>query len=288
MTDFRLILFSDTHVSATHPLFFHNFDVALEAANALAPDVAVVTGDLSLNGPDAPADLDFAAAQMKRFAAPVIHVTPGNHDVGYSPAAIAAEQKMTPDRRQQYLDRVGADFWVFDHGDWRYIGLNPFLFESGFEAEAEQRKMVVDALDHSGPIGVFTHVPFFAHHPGEDDDETAGTVTPAPRADYLALFQAANVRFVASGHIHKDKRLIFDGITHIWAPGTAFMSSGNDAFGGVPWVGFLEFNFSGDRYSVQKHEPEDMINMDLRNWTRGPGHRYFRVVERAYRGPSDV
>ncbi|MEL6100383.1 MAG: metallophosphoesterase [Pseudomonadota bacterium] len=286
MTDFRMVLLSDTHISRTHPLFFHNFDVAVEAANALQPDVAIVTGDLSLNGPDAPADLDFAADQMQRFAAPVIKVTPGNHDLGYSPAATHAEQHMTTERRQEYLTRVGADFWHFDHGNWRFVGLNPFLFESGFAAEAEQRAMVVDALTHDGPIGVFTHVPFFANDPGESDPATSATVTPGPRADYLHLFKGADVRFVASGHLHKDKRMIIDGITHIWAPGVAFMQSGHDAFGGQPWVGFLEFNFSGDVYSVQMHEPEDMINMDLRNWTRGEGHRYFRVVEQPFRDPK--
>ena len=286
MENFRMVLLSDTHVSHTHPLFFHNFDVALEAANALSPDIAIVTGDLSLNGPDAPGDLDFAAQQMQRFSAPVIRVTPGNHDVGYSPAAKYAEQHITADRRQAYLDRIGPDFWVFDHGMWRFIGLNPFLFESGLDAEAEQRSLVAEALTFDGPVGVFTHVPFFAHHPDEDEDGTAATVTPQPRADYLAMFKSANVRFIASGHIHKDKRMIFDGITHIWAPGTAFMSSGNDTLGGVPWVGFLEFTFSADRFSVRLHEPEDMINMDLRNWTRsGTGHRYFRIVERAHRAP---
>ena len=286
MTDFRLVILSDTHVSATHPFFFHNFEVALEAANALQPDLAIVTGDLSLNGPDVVEDLDFAATQMKRLAAPIPRVVPGNHDVGYSPAAVKAEQKMTPARRQEYLNRIGEDFWRFDNGDWRFIGLNPFLFESGFAAEAEQRAMVVEALSHQGPIGVFSHVPFFANDPDEEDDGSYGAVTPKPRADYLGLFREANVRFVASGHIHRDKHMIFDGITHIWAPGTAFMSSTENKWGGAPWVGFLVMAFSGDRFSVCKHEPEDMINMDLRNWNRGESHAYFRVVAEPFRQPA--
>jgi len=51
------------------------------------------------------------------------------------------------------------------------------------------------------------------------------------------------------------------------------MSSNHDVWGGRPWVGFLEFTFQGDRFSLEIHEPQDMINMDLRDWTRddGPG-----------------
>ena len=223
---------------------------------------------------------------MQRLSAPVKHVVPGNHDVGYSPAATDAEQQMTPERRQNYLTRVGADFWSFDHGNWRFIGLNPFLFESGYDAEAEQRAMVAEALAHIGPVGVFTHVPFFAHHPDETDATTSATVTPGPRADYLTMFRDANVKFIASGHLHRDKRMIFDGIAHIWAPGTAFLSTGHDKWGGTPWVGFLEFQFMGDDFSVRTHEPDDMLNIDLRNWTRGVGHAYFRIVAEPFRAPK--
>ena len=60
--------------------------------------------------------------------------------------------------------------------------------------------MVVDALTFDGLIGISTHVLFFAHHPEETDVGTAATVTPGPRADYLALFASSDVCFVASGH----------------------------------------------------------------------------------------
>ena len=287
MSSFRLVMLSDTHVSRTHPFFFHNWEVALEAANALAPDIALVCGDVTFNGPDAADDLDFGAEQITRLSAPVIRTVPGNHDVGYSPAAASMRQLMTPERRDAWIRSFGADFWSFDHGDWRFVGLNPFLFESGQDAEAEQEAMLTDALTgHDRPVGIFLHVPLFAHDPAETDEATTGTLRPAARKRLLDLCtKAGSVKFMASGHLHRDKRMRFQEIDFIWAPGTAFLSTGprSNAWGGEPWVGFLDFRFEGDSYTVEKVEPQDMLNIDLRNWARGDSHRYFDIAGRPYR-----
>ncbi|MEO1470229.1 MAG: metallophosphoesterase [Pseudomonadota bacterium] len=289
MPDFTLVVISDTHISRTHPYFFHNWDVTCEAVNALAPDVVVVTGDVSFNGPDRPDDLSFAAGEMARLKAPVCRVLPGNHDLGYSPA-IAAEQALTAARREAYLAAFGPDFWTFDHGAWRFIGLNPFLLESGLAAEAEQEAMIDAALEgHGGPVGVFTHVPFFAHRPDETDGGTSATIRPGPRAALLGRFaRSGAVRFVASGHLHRYKRMSVDGIEHVWAPGTAFMSTGprSNAWGGEPWVGFVSVAFEGERFTAGVVEPDDMINMDLRNWNRGARHGYYRIAAQAFRRPD--
>lgn len=286
MSSFRLVMLSDTHVSRTHPFFFHNWEVALEAANALNPDVALVTGDVTFNGPDVPDDLAFGARQVERLAAPLVRTVPGNHDVGYSPAADAMRQLMTAERRQAWTENFGPDFWWFDHGDWRFVGLNAFLYESGDAAEAEQDAMLADALGADRPVGIFLHVPPFAHDPAETDQATTGTLRPAARKRLLDMCaEAGTVRFMASGHLHRDKRMRFRDIDFIWAPGTAFMSTGprSDAWGGEPWVGFLDFRFDGDSYTVEKFEPQDMLNIDLRNWARGDKHRYFDIASRPFR-----
>lgn len=287
MSSFRLVMLSDTHVSRTHPFFFHNWEVALEAANALAPDVALVTGDVTFNGPDVADDLAFGAEQIARLSAPVIRTVPGNHDVGYSPAASSMRQLMSPERRQAWIDSFGDDFWSFDHGDWRFVGLNPFLFESGQDAEREQESLLADALSgHHRPVGIFLHVPPFAHDPAETDEATTGTLRPAARKRLLdTCADAGCVRFMASGHLHRDKRMRFRNIDFVWAPGTAFMSTGPraQAWGGEPWVGFLDFQFEGDSYTVDTVEPQDMLNIDLRNWARGEKHRYFDIASQPYR-----
>ncbi|MEO1459882.1 MAG: hypothetical protein AAFV49_20255, partial [Pseudomonadota bacterium] len=190
-----------------------------------------------------------------------------------------------------YIAALGPDFWSVDHGAWRFLGLNPFLLQSGLPAEQEQEAMIDAALAaHDGPVGVFTHVPLFAHSPGETDVEPSATILPAPRQALLERFAAGGVRFVASGHLHRFKRMRFAGIEHIWAPGTAFMSTGpkSAAWGGEPWVGFVSFSFEGESYTAEVVEPDDMINMDLRNWTRGARHGYYKVAEAPFRGPGNT
>ncbi|MEO0762807.1 MAG: hypothetical protein AAFZ09_13530, partial [Pseudomonadota bacterium] len=184
----------------------------------------------------------------------------------------------------------GYDFWCFDHGGWRFVGLNPFLFATGREAEHEQNRMIEDAVaTHTGPIGVFTHVPLFGNDPDELGTEPSATIPPDARRRLLDKFrQAGTVRFVASGHLHRYKRMSVDGIEHVWAPGTAFMSTGprSNAWGGEPWVGFVSVAFEGERFTAGVVEPDDMINMDLRNWNRGARHGYYRIAAQAYRRPD--
>src|SRR5262245_15268422 len=72
---------SDTHLSPPSQEFNGNWTAALEAINALNPDLVVHTGDLNSHDPDSDDDQDFAKAQMNRLTVPWI-ATPGNHDVG--------------------------------------------------------------------------------------------------------------------------------------------------------------------------------------------------------------
>lgn len=176
MTDVRMAVSCDPPVGATDPFLLRDCDVAQEAADALEPAVAMVAGDLSLNGPNAPGDLAVAPAQTRRLAAPV---TPDDQDVRCSPAAQSAGEQTTPDRRRDHRSRVGPTLLRLGHGDRRFIGLKAVLFEGGSDAEAEQRAMVLEAPTRPGRIGVFTHAPVFAHHPDKTDAPTSAAV-PRP------------------------------------------------------------------------------------------------------------
>lgn len=77
MTLARLAHLSDIHFGGEHP---EAAEAAIEAAHAFAPDVTVVTGDVTLNG--LPSEFEAAAAWLARLPLPRL-VTPGNHDTPY-------------------------------------------------------------------------------------------------------------------------------------------------------------------------------------------------------------
>lgn len=286
MKRFRLLQLSDPHLSGTHPLFHHNWEVTLQAVAGLAPDAVVVTGDVSYNGPDHVQDLDFARAQIARIKAPIVKVLPGNHDVGVSPVDPNAEQPMTPQRRQIWLDRFGPDFWHLDMGAWRFVGLNPFLADSGHPAEAAQTEALKAALDTAkGPVGIFTHMPLFLADPAERISN-GFNMPPGPRKKWLDTLEG-RARFIASGHLHKGHSFQHGETDYHWCPATSFMQSNGDPFAAeaTPWVGFLVHDFNGHEHHVTRAAPQDMINMDIRTWADGPEHSYMRIARRPFLMP---
>ena len=80
----RIAFLSDLHLSPVHGFFWENFRLAAAAADAAGAEAVVVNGDLCINGPDSDAEMDFAAAALRRLRAPVLAL-PGNHDVGDEP-----------------------------------------------------------------------------------------------------------------------------------------------------------------------------------------------------------
>ncbi|MEM7613735.1 MAG: metallophosphoesterase [Pseudomonadota bacterium] len=286
MPKYRLVQLSDPHLSGTHPLFHHNWEVALTAVEELAPDAVIVTGDLSYNGPSSVADLDYAQRQMDRISAPFVRVLPGNHDVGHTPAHPHASQVLTETTLAQWCDRFGADYWVFDQAGWRFIGLNPFLAGSGLPEEHAQEAMLEDALATAdGPVGVFVHIPLFLQTP--DEALVAGFNMQEPeRGRWLGML-AGRVHFVASGHLHKHLAFDHGGIAYHWCPALSFVQTNGDSFapGTRTLTGFLLHEFDGLEHKVEVIEPQDIINMDIRNWSEGPEHSYMRIAKRPFPMP---
>ena len=132
-----IIVISDPHLSPTHGFFWDNWCRACEAANRLAPDAVIVSGDLCINGPDSDAEVAFAGQALGLLRSPV-HAIPGNHDVGDEPPGQEADQIIDAHRLQRWLSVFGADRFAFDAGGWRVLGINAQLLGSGLPQEGEQ------------------------------------------------------------------------------------------------------------------------------------------------------
>ena len=139
----------------------------------------------------------------------------------------------------------GADRWVVDRAGWRLVGLNCFLFGSGLPAEEEQQVWLAEALRTTeGPVGVFVHKPLFLASTDEEP-EPEWSIAPVYRDALLALFGAAPVRFVASGHLHQSRRASWQGIEMLWAPSCGFPSP-EARPGASTHLGWIEYELDGE------------------------------------------
>ena len=84
------------------------FEREIEIVNALKPDLALITGDLTNNYNDVARDWP---RLLKKFDVPLA-VAPGNHDLGNS---------ITKEVRDRYLSVFGYDYKSFDVKGWRVI-----------------------------------------------------------------------------------------------------------------------------------------------------------------------
>ena len=80
----RVILVSDTHLSASAPQAQANWDAVVSYVGTCAPDLVIHLGDLSLDGAGNAADLRHGRAQLDRLPA-AWHAVPGKHDIGDNP-----------------------------------------------------------------------------------------------------------------------------------------------------------------------------------------------------------
>ncbi|MEC9346475.1 MAG: metallophosphoesterase [Pseudomonadota bacterium] len=235
----RVAFISDTHLSRHRGFFVANFVAVVRAVNALAPDLVIHGGDLSVDGVDTPDDLVFARAAHAHLDAPV-HFLAGNHDVGEEPGFAQMDQPVAPATLARFRDLVGPDRWTLEAGDWLLAGLNSQLMGTGLADEAEQLDWLEGVLSGAGdrPVGVFLHKPVFFARGIAGGQPSAIFAPSGPRARLLARLLRARVRFVASGHLHKYLDIRVGPTRFLWAPATAYRS-GLRVGSGVPLLGFM-------------------------------------------------
>jgi 3',5'-cyclic AMP phosphodiesterase CpdA len=219
----RVILVSDSHLSASAPQAQANWDAVVACVGACRPDLVIHLGDLSLDGTRDDSDLRHGRAQLDRLPAPW-RAVPGNHDIGDNPSPGVPAGYTTDDaRRQRWLDVIGPDYWSATIGGWAVLALNAQLLGSGLEAEAAQWSWLEEQAGRfrgGPPVALITHKPITT-----DRTELAAAPSyrfwPPDAHERLArLFGGTPPALVMSGHVHQYRLLRLDGTDHLWVPTT--------------------------------------------------------------------
>jgi len=258
---FRVILISDTHLGEKTRHFRANWARVADWIRAERPVLAINTGDLSLDGADLAVDLDMAAAAHRSLGCPV-RLVPGNHDIGDHPHLPSGRQVIDAERRQRYLDHVGADYWVEDIENWRLVGIDALLIGSELAAEAEQKAWLEDVVANADGrrLALFLHKPFFIDRP----DETVMSywvVDPARRDDYRFLIDHPDLRLIASGHLHQYRAYRHGAAEILWAPSVAFIvGPGQHDLGGRHRTGIVDLRFGPDAVEATLVELAELEN----------------------------
>ncbi len=166
----------------------------IEAVNALRPDVALLSGDMTHVGADIVRDWP---RLLPLFKVPVV-ATPGNHDMG---------QRLTREARDRYNALFGRDYGTYDAKGWRILfGNTQYWLETDeTEAQARYEAWVRDELERAkelhGRLILAGHNAPFAYRPDEADGyENCPMESRFARLD---AYLAAGARFYLAGHMHR-------------------------------------------------------------------------------------
>jgi 3',5'-cyclic AMP phosphodiesterase CpdA len=177
-------------------------------------------------------------------------------------------QRVSEGDRQAFVSVFGDDRWRFEAAGWCFIGLNSVVMNSGLASEAEQFDWLARELAAASgkPTALFLHKPLYLNAP--DDPELKATsirYVPQPaRRRLIELFRAADLRLVASGHVHQHRDFTFARVRHIWAPSAGFIISGaRQELIGIKEVGLVEYRFRPDSFEVRHVKAPGQIAIDL-------------------------
>jgi 3',5'-cyclic AMP phosphodiesterase CpdA len=269
MNEFRLTQISDTHLARWAAKLAANFERIGEHIDASRPDLVINSGDLAFDAPSNADDLEYARELHGTLPVPCRYL-PGNHDIGDNPTRIGPilERPVNEARRQAYMAAFGDDRWHFEAAGWCFIGLNSLLMNSGLAAESEQFDWLASRFAGCGgrPVALFLHKPIFLNTPEDAELEaTSFRYVPFPaRRQLTEMLRTANVRMVASGHVHQRRDFTYGGIRHIWAPSAGFIISDKrqDRIG-IKEVGLVEYRFQPDAFEVRHVRAPGQIDVDL-------------------------
>jgi hypothetical protein len=178
-----------------------NFEFAVANLNRLHPRFVAICGDLVNRSAD-PAEI----AEYKRIlreldpSIPVFSIA-GNHDVGNIPTA---------ELLKSFHDAIGQDYYTFSESGILGIVLDSNLIRSPQddpEAAKQQEAWLEKTLKaaKSKPeqqLVVFQHIPYFLQKADEPDNYF--DIPEPARRHYLDLLENGGVRYVFTGHYHRN------------------------------------------------------------------------------------
>jgi len=177
-----------------------NFEFFIASVNRLKPMFAIVCGDLT-NTPGQPSEI----AEYRRIAAKLdpavkLYNVAGNHDVGNEP---------TPESLGLYRKNYGPDWYSFSAPGVYGIVLDSSViaFPGKVQQEAAKQETwlkgeLANAKASGRTVVIFQHIPWFLATPDEPDQYF--NITAPVRSKYLKLFAEAQVRYIFSGHYHRN------------------------------------------------------------------------------------
>jgi 3',5'-cyclic AMP phosphodiesterase CpdA len=257
----RVIQISDTHLADEPSFFLENWAKLVTHVKARAPDLVIHTGDVSFDGANEEDQLRRASERLKDLECEVLAV-PGNHDVGELPGPATrlepAVSRASCDRFAQYF---GQSRFQRDLGDWRLVGCNAMLFGSAIDAEAEEWEHLEEAIASAGKrrVALFLHKPLYREGP-DDGSTPPGMVATAAAQRLHTLARNSKLELIASGHLHEHRIEPIDGVRHVWAPSTGFVT--DEILSppvGTRRVGFVDYLFRNDGVEVEVVCPDDMV-----------------------------
>ena len=269
MSEFRLTQISDTHLARRLPTLTENFQRVSEHIDARRPDLVVNTGDLAFDAPTNRSDLEYAKSLHTALPVDCIYL-PGNHDIGDNPTAVGTPptQPATEERREAFLSVIGEDRWCFEAAGWCLIGLNSLIMNTGLASESAQLDWLGTQLARARgkPVALFVHKPLYLNTPEDPELEaTAIRFVPQPeRKRVIDMFDAVDLRLVASGHVHQCRDFTYRHVRHVWAPSAGFViSDARQDRIGIKECGLVEYRFTPDSFEVRFVRAKGQADIDL-------------------------
>ena len=180
-----------------------NFEFAVATINRLRPAFVIITGDLVHKPGDAA-----QIAEFRRITALIASTIPvynvaGNHDIENVPTATTVTA---------YTNVFGPDHYTFRHTNSGFVGivLNSSVIHSPQQTTNElasqeswlRAELAQARAEKASHIVVFQHHPWFLKTADEPDQYF--NIPSVRRAPYLALFHESGVKYLFSGHYHRN------------------------------------------------------------------------------------